>query len=53
MNQASFGYNRIFDYITSQGTGSCGSVKIGILNANLGCPAGSTLLARQVRTAVG
>ena len=25
VNQASFGYNRIFDYITSQGTGSCES----------------------------
>ena len=42
VNQASFGYNRIFDYITSQGTGSCESAKIGIPNANLGCPAGST-----------
>jgi hypothetical protein len=42
VNQASVGYNRIFDYITSQGTGSCESAKIGIPNANLGCPAGST-----------
>ncbi len=39
VNQASFGYNRIFDYITSQGTGSCLSATIGggIPNANLGC----------------
>jgi hypothetical protein len=37
VNQASFGYNRIFDYITSQGTGSCESAKLGIPNANLGC----------------
>ena len=35
-----FGYNRIFDYITSQGTGTCISATIvpgGIPNANLGC----------------
>jgi hypothetical protein len=37
VNQASFGYNRIFDYITSQGTGSCDSAKLGIVGANLGC----------------
>ncbi|MGB2592657.1 MAG: carboxypeptidase regulatory-like domain-containing protein [Candidatus Acidiferrum sp.] len=40
VNQASFGYNRIFDYITSQGTGSCASANlagIGIPGANLGC----------------
>ena len=42
VNQVSFGYNRIFDYITSQGTGTCESAKIGIPGANLGCPAGST-----------
>ena len=43
VNQASFGYNRIFDYISSQGTGSCLSATIGggIPNANLGCT-GST-----------
>jgi hypothetical protein len=44
INQASFGYNRIFDYISSQGTGTCASATIvpgGIPNANLGC-AGST-----------
>jgi hypothetical protein len=37
VNQASFGYNRIFDYITSQGTGTCESAKLGIPGANLGC----------------
>jgi hypothetical protein len=40
INQAGFGYNRIFDYITSQGTGTCASATIvpgGIPNANLGC----------------
>jgi hypothetical protein len=37
VNQASFGYNRIFNYITSQGTGSCSSAKLGIPGANLGC----------------
>jgi hypothetical protein len=37
VNQASFGYNRIFDYITSQGTGSCQSAKLDIPGANLGC----------------
>jgi hypothetical protein len=45
VNQASFGYNRIFDYISSQGTGTCASATIvpgGIPNANLGCAAGSS-----------
>ena len=40
VNQFTFGYNRIFDYITSQGTGSCDSANlagIGLLGANLGC----------------
>jgi len=46
VNQFSFGYNRIFDYITSTGTGSCAAanlIGVGIQNANLGCtgPAGS------------
>jgi hypothetical protein len=41
-NQASFGYDRIFDYILSQGTGTCASAKLGIPGANLGCGAGST-----------
>ena len=44
VNQATFGYNRVFDYIASQGTGTCISSTIGggIPNANLGCAAGST-----------
>jgi hypothetical protein len=37
VNQASFGYNRIFNYISSQGTGSCESAKLNIPGANLGC----------------
>jgi hypothetical protein len=44
VNQANFGYNRIFDYISSFGTGTCASATIvpgGIPNANLGCPTGS------------
>ena len=48
VNQASFGYNRIFNYIKSQGTGSCESNKIvpgGIPGANLGCPNGGTACA--------
>ena len=36
VNQMSFGFNRIFDYITSQGTGSCISTALGIPGANLG-----------------
>jgi len=45
VNQATVGYNRIFDYISSQGTGTCASNTIvpgGIPGANLGCPNGST-----------
>jgi len=41
-NQASFGYDRIFDYILSQGTGTCASAKLGIPGANLGCGGGTT-----------
>ena len=36
VNQISGGYNRIFDYISSQGSGSCLSAAIGIPGANLG-----------------
>ncbi len=36
VNQMSFGYNRIFDYITSQGQGSFAAQGIGIPNADLG-----------------
>src|SRR5271170_2207556 len=43
LNQATFGYNRIFDYIASQGTGTCASEALGIPGANLGCPTGTCL----------
>jgi Carboxypeptidase regulatory-like domain len=36
VNQMSFGFNRIFDYITSQGTGSNASTALGIPGADLG-----------------
>ena len=36
VNQLSGGFNRIFDYITSQGTGSCLARAFGIPGANLG-----------------
>lgn len=36
VNQASLGFNRIFDYITSQGTGSCAAAVLGIPGADLG-----------------
>ena len=43
VNQATFGYNRIFDYISSQGTGTCASYNLGIPGANLGCPSGTCI----------
>jgi hypothetical protein len=36
VNEISGGYNRIFDYISSQGTGSCEARTLGIPGANLG-----------------
>jgi hypothetical protein len=42
VNQFSFGYNRIFDYITSQGTSTCEATKLGIPGANIGCVNGTT-----------
>ncbi|WP_433969673.1 carboxypeptidase regulatory-like domain-containing protein [Tunturiibacter gelidiferens] len=42
LNQATFGYDRIFNYIASQGNFSCGSALLGIPNANLGCSASGT-----------
>ena len=44
VNQASFGYNRIFDYIASQGNGTCASAILGIPGANLGCPTSNTCI---------
>lgn len=44
INQLTFGYNRIFNYIHSFASGTCEASKVGILNANLdakcGGPAG-------------
>jgi hypothetical protein len=48
VNQFTFGYDRIFDYITSQGTGSCASATIvpgGIPFSDLGCTGGSSTCA--------
>ena len=42
LNQASFGYDRIFDYIASTGNSSCGGALIGVANADLGCSATGT-----------
>jgi len=42
LNQATFGYDRIFNYIASQGNFTCGSALLGIPNANLGCSASGT-----------
>lgn len=42
VNQFNFGYNRIFNYITSQGTGTCASAMLGIPGANLGCSTSNT-----------
>jgi Carboxypeptidase regulatory-like domain len=41
-NQFHFGYNRIFNYITSEGTGSCAAAKLGIPGANLSCGSGAS-----------
>jgi hypothetical protein len=45
INTAAVGYDRIFDYIASQDSGTCASATIvpgGIPNANLGCPGGAS-----------
>ncbi|HEV2575703.1 MAG TPA: carboxypeptidase-like regulatory domain-containing protein [Acidobacteriaceae bacterium] len=42
LNQASFGYDRIFDYIASLGNFTCESTKLGIANADLGCSSGGS-----------
>jgi Carboxypeptidase regulatory-like domain len=44
LNQATFGYDRIFDYIASQGNFTCGSALLGIPYANLGCSASGARL---------
>jgi hypothetical protein len=45
LNQATFGYDRIFNYIDSQGNFTCGSALLGIPNANTGCSPDGTPLA--------
>ena len=42
LNQATVGYDRIFDYIASQDNFTCESAKLGIPGANLGCSSGGT-----------
>jgi len=42
LNQASAGYDRIFDYIASAGNYTCGAAKLGIPGSDLGCSAGGT-----------
>ena len=42
LNQASLGYDRIFDYIASLGNFTCGSAKLGIPGADLGCSPSGT-----------
>jgi hypothetical protein len=45
LNQATVGYDRIFDYILSQDSGTCASATLvpgGIPYANLGCPVGGS-----------
>ncbi len=42
LNQATLGYDRIFDYIASQGNFTCESAILGIPNADLGCSSSGT-----------
>ena len=42
LNQATVGYDRIFDYIASLGNFTCESAKLGIPNADLGCSSTGT-----------
>jgi hypothetical protein len=42
LNQASLGYDRIFDYIASQDNFTCDSATLGIPYADLGCSTGGT-----------
>ncbi|HEY2014144.1 MAG TPA: hypothetical protein VGH38_11630, partial [Bryobacteraceae bacterium] len=45
LNTASVGYDRIFDYIDSLGNFTCGSAKLGIPGADLGCSSSGTPLS--------
>jgi hypothetical protein len=42
LNQATVGYDRIFDYIASQDNFTCEGAKLGIPGADLGCSSGGT-----------
>jgi hypothetical protein len=42
LNQATVGYDRIFDYIASQDNFTCESAKLGIPGADLGCSSGGS-----------
>jgi hypothetical protein len=42
LNQATVGYDRIFDYIASQDNFTCEGAKLGVPGADLGCSAGGT-----------
>jgi Carboxypeptidase regulatory-like domain len=42
LNQATFGYDRIFDYIASQDNFTCESALLGIPGADLGCSSSGT-----------
>ena len=42
LNQATLGYDRIFDYIASTGNYTCESAVLGIPNADLGCSVSGT-----------
>lgn len=48
VNQFNAGYNRIFDYISSQGTGSCEARALGIPGANLGTADSCGLTSTQL-----
>ena len=48
LNQATFGYDRIFDYIDSLDNFTCASALLGIPNADLGCTAGGTPIASDL-----
>jgi hypothetical protein len=45
LNQATVGYDRIFDYIDSLGNFTCESAILGIPNADLGCSSAGTPMA--------
>jgi hypothetical protein len=48
LNQATFGYDRIFDYIDSLGNFTCASAKLGIPNADLGCSSSGSPMASDL-----